>query len=235
MKTVRIALVLFGLSFLYLSSGSAVFHALAVERALGLLRLEVRTTVRIAENYRLRGDVQNSLQYLRLAMDAAGRIRNEAIRTRIRGRLKKMELRLLKQTRTGATSDGGQTAPLAPRALPETLRISWRNFRLGFTFLDDAALNFAVFFLFGFLFYASWERDFGRNPFPKILIVLSVSLLFSGSVEMAQLHTPPRTADFGDLFYDSSGAFLGALAAGLALPVFTRLARRGRNRSGTSL
>jgi hypothetical protein len=226
MKIIRIALALLGLSFFYLSSGTAVFHALAAERALGLLRLEVQTAVRIAENYRLRGEAQNSLRYLRVALDAAGRITNEAARTRIRGKLKKMELRLMAQTRPGTPSEGWNGAPLRIRSFPEMMRISWKNFRLGFTPLGDAALNFALFFLLGFLFYAAWERDFSKDPFPKIVITLSVALLFSGSVEMVQLHAPPRTADFGDLFYNVSGAFLGALGAFLTLPVLTRFMRR---------
>jgi hypothetical protein len=212
-RIARAILLVGGILFLYGSSAAYVRHSLWAAHRLQWHREEVRIAARFAENYRLRGDVGDALRYVQIALAAAEKIDDEKTRARLCTRLRKSEMRLKEAAGGAASQSSDFTSHRAGRGGTELLKDSVRRFRLGYTDLDDVALNVSVFFCFGFLFVLAGGAHFSRAPLPALLATFFGALLLSTAIEMGQLLSPPRTPDVGDIFYDSAGALLGALAA----------------------
>jgi hypothetical protein len=225
-KVSRFVLVITGILFFYLTSGGFVFHARKAAHALGLHYREVRIAARIAENYRLRGDSEKALEYIRVALDAVDRMKNRRAADKIRNTLASTESRIREAVRDPGTAMAGKSEPkLGGNSFILVLKNSWQRFRAGRTRLDDAAFNFSLFFFVGILFLCAWGTPGKEVRLWRVVLIFVVIAVYSTCVELGQFRSPPRTPDGGDIFYNSTGAFVGACLAMLVRRIPLRSAR----------
>jgi glycopeptide antibiotics resistance protein len=98
------------------------------------------------------------------------------------------------------------------RFLIKSLRRGLRHFST-----PDAICNILLFALFGFLWFAVFERRRARSVIGAVLRVGAVGLLFGFAIELAQTTSPYRDASMLDVLCNGVGAVLGAIAGQLLL------------------
>jgi VanZ family protein len=79
--------------------------------------------------------------------------------------------------------------------------------------LPDVAQNVSLFAPFGLAGMIALRRQWPSAP-TRVMCVTALAALLSATVETLQLFTVNRVTSVGDLFFDTVGAFAGALSAG---------------------
>lgn len=128
-------------------------------------------------------------------------------------------LTVLSITLGGSTSPTGTVNVVPGSSIAELGREDNRNA------IENVVGNIALFVPLGFLSIIAWRRS--------ILIVTAAALVMSILIETAQFVLGERWVDIDDVILNTTGGFLGALAAVLSAVVVRRLQARQPTQSGS--